>query len=280
MLNDDAPRGWLGRVLARVPEGSVLRVLFFGLLASSGYVFATDYVALRALDEKVPEEPGLQRSAPVTMQPPSQRDQIRPYLPRSRPMRPRGGKVRLPGYTRTPDNKRLRGPMTFRLGSNGKASAVGRINQGAYRAFVRFLEEADGPVRSIAFHSPGGSVSDALRIGRLIRKRKMTTVVPQNAYCASSCPLAFSGGVERRAGRKVWIGVHQVFTLPSTVGSIQEGLAQGQRISAACQRHLSKMGVDAQVWVHAMGTPKDQLYVFTRKQLKRYKLVTAFASRT
>jgi hypothetical protein len=35
------------------------------------------------------------------------------------------------------------------------------------------------------------------------------------------------------------------------------------------------MGIDLQVWVHAMETPKDRLFVFTPEELKTFKLVTA-----
>ena len=43
-------------------------------------------------------------------------------------------------------------------------------------------------------------VSDALAMGRLIREKKFATEVEANRYCASSCPLMFVGGTERRAG--------------------------------------------------------------------------------
>ena len=59
-------------------------------------------------------------------------------------------------------------------------------------------------------NSPGGSVADALAMGRLIREKKFATEVEAGKYCVSSCPLVFAGGVDRRAGDKATIGVHQV----------------------------------------------------------------------
>ena len=65
-------------------------------------------------------------------------------------------------------------------------------------------------VKTVVLNSPGGSVGDALAMGRLIRESKLATEVEAGKFCASSCPLVFVGGVERR-GDKAAIGVHQVF---------------------------------------------------------------------
>lgn len=56
--------------------------------------------------------------------------------------------------------------------------------------------------------------------------------------------------------------------------TLQEGLANAQRISAECQDYLAEMGADPRLWIHAMKTAKDKLYVFTPKELAEYKLVT------
>ena len=34
------------------------------------------------------------------------------------------------------------------------------------------------------------------------------------------------------------------------------------------------MGIDPRAWVHAMKTPTNQLYLFTRKELRFYKVAT------
>src|SRR3989442_1259589 len=72
-----------------------------------------------------------------------------------------------------------------------------------------------GYIKTVVLNSPGGSVADAMAIGRLIRAKKFATEVEAAKYCASSCPLVFAGGIERRAGEKAVIGVHQVAALRS-----------------------------------------------------------------
>jgi hypothetical protein len=130
-------------------------------------------------------------------------------------------------------------------------------------------------VKTVVLESPGGSVSDALEMGRLIRGKKLATEIESGRYCASSCPLVFAGGVERRAGDKAAIGVHQAFALARASGATAaNGMEDAQRVSAECQRYLREMGIDLQVWVHAMETPKDQLYYFKPDELLSLKLAT------
>ncbi|MEH2529823.1 hypothetical protein V1277_003802 [Bradyrhizobium sp. AZCC 1588] len=47
-------------------------------------------------------------------------------------------------------------------------------------------------------NSPGGPVSHALAMGRLIRERNFATEIEAGKYCASSCSLMFAGGAIRR----------------------------------------------------------------------------------
>jgi hypothetical protein len=125
-------------------------------------------------------------------------------------------------------------------------------------------------------NSPGGSVTDALAMGRLIREKRFATEVEAGKYCVSSCPLVFAGGVDRRAGETATIGVHQMTTMRSAANGLpRDEMSLAQNISARCQRYLSDMGVSLQVWVHAMETPHDRLFVFKADELKSLNLVTA-----
>jgi hypothetical protein len=119
-------------------------------------------------------------------------------------------------------------------------------------------------------------VADALAMGRLIRAHKFATEVQAGTYCASSCPLVFAGGVERRAGERAVIGVHQIAAIKSAVnGPPRDEMSIAQNISARCERYLADMGVDVRVWIHAMETPHDRLFVFKPDEMKSLELVTA-----
>ena len=98
--------------------------------------------------------------------------------------------------------QRWRKPMTFELVGGGKLMATGTITPGISQAFAAEVGKHGDYIKTVVLNSPGGSVTDALAMGRLIREKKFATEVEAGKYCASSCPLVFAGGVERRAGDK------------------------------------------------------------------------------
>jgi hypothetical protein len=191
------------------------------------------------------------------------------------PWLPGGDKRRVP--LRQPDGAMAQ-PMTFELVSGGKLMATGTITPGISQSFAAEVGKRGDYVKTVVLNSPGGSVTDALAMGRLIRERKFATEVEAGKYCASSCPLVFAGGLERRAGAGAAIGVHQVAALRSAAnGPPRDEMSIAQNISARCQHYLAEMGVSLQVWVHAMETPHDRLFVFKPDELKSLNMVTAGA---
>lgn len=277
MFSNEDNGGKIVALVESIPEGAVLRGLFVGLMTATVILAGLDFRELlnRDTDLSFLEE----RTEPVEMERPKKDDNLRPYLPRTMPVAPGGGRVSLPGFKKPPASKAMREAMVFKLGENGRASAVGLIKPGTAKVFERFLAKNKAGVNEIVLHSPGGSVPDSLDMARTIRDSKISTSVPDNGYCASSCPLVFSGGEKRVAGKKSWIGVHRIYTLKGAIGTLQEGMAAAQDISAKCQKFLIEMGVDPLVWIHAMTTPKERLYVFTPEELTKLKLATKVSNR-
>ena len=175
----------------------------------------------------------------------------------------------MPGVAGNADTL-LSGSMTFHNAGNGVISAIGFIEPGTtfrFEDFIKSLDDVD-PVNQIYLHSPGGSVRDAIDMSRFIRDREITTHITKHGYCASSCPLVFSGGAKRNIGKPAVLGVHQVFTSDTATGTLQQGIANAQAISADAQELLVDMGVDPRAWIKAMATSKDQLYLFTEKEIE------------
>jgi hypothetical protein len=178
-----------------------------------------------------------------------------------------------------PTQGALAQPMTFELVSGGRLMATGTITPGISETFAAEIGNRGDYIKTVVLNSPGGSVVDAMAIGRLIRDRKFATQVEAGKTCASSCPLAFAGGVERRVGDKALIGVHQVAVTGSTANAPpRDEMDVAQRISARCQRYLGDMGVNWQVWVRAMETPHDKLFVFQPEELKSLNITTGVAA--
>jgi len=191
------------------------------------------------------------------------------------PLLPAGDKRLMP--LPQPDGV-LAKPMTFELVGGGRLLATGTITSGISEAFAAEVGKRSDYIKTVVLNSPGGSVTDALAMGRLIRESKFATEVEAGKYCASSCPLMFAGGIERRVGDKAVIGVHQVAALGSaSAGLPRNEMSVAQNVSARCQRYLGDMGVNLQAWVHAMETPHDRLFIFKPDELKSLNIVTATA---
>lgn len=254
-------------------ERIILLGLFWGLIALTGAFLALDFRTIyQQANAPLPGESD--RREPLIMAPPKQRDHVRPYLPRSMPITRRSKGPRMPGFSKLVTAPLVAKRMTFVRGPKGQASAVGRIEPGTANEFTEFLAGQNDEVREIFLHSPGGSVQDALAMSKLIRAKDIKTTVPKNGYCASSCPIVFSGGTARTVGKPAWVGVHQIFAAGDASGSLADGMSRAQTISAEVVQHLTQMGIDPRAWVHAMKTPSNQLYLFTRKELKTYKIAT------
>lgn len=265
------PAAWL----RALPEGTLLKHAFHGMLALS---VAMIFIDLREMIASTGGDSfGLPAMSPVRMDRPEQHDQIRPYLPFTRPLAPDedGGRLR-----DRPREENEAAPMRFRLGTHGSAFADGTIMPGTADALAEFLrsDRAAG-VTEIVLHSPGGSVTDAIAMARGIRDRGLDTRVLPDGYCASSCPLVFASGVERNADATSWVGVHQVFALTTALGSLADGMEQAQTLGAEAQDLLSGFGVDPTVWTRAMATPKEKLYLFTPDELIELHLATKVEGR-
>jgi hypothetical protein len=257
-----------------VLEGALIRSIFVLLLAASAGILALD---LRSLVNRASDEDA-EQTMRVVFAPPSQTDQERPYFPKALPVLPGSKSPWMPGVPRRPTPEMVAARMSFYSGPNGDVSAIGRIELGTAADFDEFLDQLKPRAKKVWFLSPGGSVSDAIDMGRSIRKRALDTAVADKGYCASSCPLAFAGGVKRSAGRQALIGVHQIYAMSEGSETWHDGLSAAQRISAQCEEHLVSMGVDPRSWIKAMQTPKERLYIFRREELQSFKFVTDSAA--
>jgi hypothetical protein len=247
-------RARFGNWLSDRPDEDVLRYLFGGMLCITVIVLAVDYLQMMGVGDQV-----------ATLMPQLSSEPL--------PAAPAGDEKQHTGPLQRPDGQ-MQQRMTFELVGDGRLMATGMIEPGIAKIFAAEVEKRGGYIKTVVLRSPGGSVPDAMEMGRLIRARKFSTEVESGRYCASSCPLVFAGGVERRAGERASIGVHQVFAVSGDGLAPAPGMADAQRISAECQKYLRDMGIDLAVWTHAMETPKEKLYYFKRDELMSLKLAT------
>ena len=247
------PAGWF----ARLEDGAILRAAFFAMLAGTLAVLYIDY------GELTEGLPGL--ATPM-----------RPVLPAFDPDSP----ATADGPHVTSDFDTLMEPLKVALKAGGILTLSGTIDPGAAERVAEEIDARGEYVETVLLDSPGGAVEEALRIGRLISERGYTTRVAAGALCASSCPLVFAGGRERIATAASAIGVHQIYAaigagaLPIGARAAGDAMSDAQRTTATITRHLTEMGVDPALWLHALETPPDRLYYLSPAELESYGLAT------
>lgn len=248
---------------AAFEDGAIIRAAFFGLLSATTVILYLDYTELRAL------------------QPPALPAELSPILPAFDPAAPGGA----PGPDVATPMEVLRQPLEVKLGSGGALTVTGTILPGSSADFAVAVENYAEYIKSVVLDSPGGSVSDALAMGRLIRDKGLSTSVAAGALCASSCPLVFAGGKERVAAPNSAVAVHQIYaatasdaTHAARIAAAGNAMSDAQTMTAEISRYLIEMGIDPEVWLRALETPPDRLSYFSPEDLIRLKLATRLSS--
>lgn len=241
-------------------DGTLIRWAFYGLLSACVVVLfldfremaETDPLVERILDNPIP--PAVDLPARDTGTP----DAPAPYFP----------SVQTKPQT-------LRQNLEIRLAGDNRLELTGTIDPGAAARFEQEIEGIGEYVQTVVLNSPGGSVEAALKISSAIREKQWTTHVKDGGLCASSCPIMFAGGLERTAGKDAAIGVHQIYSVGQDRRSLDQAISGTQHSTATIVRHLEDMGVDPNLWTHALETPPANLYYFRPEELEAYKLVSS-----
>ncbi|MDO6587307.1 hypothetical protein Q4543_17475 [Salipiger sp. 1_MG-2023] len=205
-----------------------------------------------------------------------------PSAPRlSEPVRP-GDQRRLynPDYQRPPlDPARNPGDLPKRLiltqDSGTTWRLEGTIAGGDAERIIDQLTAADPAIATLILQSPGGSVQDALQIGRHLRDAGIGTAMLRGEICYSACPYLFAGGAERRIEDGASLGVHQHYFGESTILPAFVAVESIQRGQGEVMTYLNDMGIDPMVMQHALTTPSDEIYVLLPEELDRYGFETA-----
>ncbi|WP_414896724.1 hypothetical protein [Rhodovulum sp. YEN HP10] len=191
---------------------------------------------------------------------------VRPYIPDRHPAGPD-----------TPRGRPMAERLTFE-GTGDRLQVSGRIAPGdADRLLGELSRRARNgdAIRLLELDSTGGSVRDALAIGRTLRERGIDTAVGDGAICFSACPYMFAGGVERSVAPDGRLGVHQHYFGENTFLPAFMAVKDIQRGQAEVMAHLREMGIDPALLEPAMRTPPGEIYLLDRQELIAFRLVTS-----
>jgi hypothetical protein len=197
-------------------------------------------------------------------------------------------------------------------GCSAWIAADGRFVPGTaqrFEDFVRTLSRRDLP---IFFHSPGGTVGDAVKIGLALRERRMTagvgrTVTEQcrifakddpcqrmiasggeikarlrfaEGQCHSACVFAFAGASNRRVSVGAMLGVHSA---QLNAKLTQQRAAQDSRnvgeisisvLHHGLEQYLAQMGIDPRLQQTSSKVGPRHLYVLSRDEIQRFGVET------
>ncbi|RJK93598.1 hypothetical protein D3P06_18845 [Paracoccus aestuarii] len=204
-------------------------------------------------------------AAPGLYAPPAQGPNVRPYRPDLRPADP--ARPGAPAMRQMPER------LQFDV-EDDRIRIIGQIAPGDADRFVEWLDRARPVAVQVALDSSGGSVSDAVAIGRTIRGAALTTRVEDGAVCLSACPYILAGGTERRVETGGVVGVHQHYFGQNTFLPAFMAVSDLQRAQAGVMEYLVQMGVDLRLMTHALRTPPAEINVLEPDLMAELRLTT------
>ena len=146
----------------------------------------------------------------------------------------------------------------------------GGIDGGDAARLIALIDAADPTPETLILQSPGGSVSDALELGRHIRAKGIKTQMLAGEYCYSACPYLLAAGATRDINADASVGVHQHYFGQNTFLPAAFAVEDIQRGQGEVMTYLNDMGIDPLVMQHALSTPPDQIYVLVPDELVKY----------
>jgi hypothetical protein len=169
---------------------------------------------------------------------------------------------------------------SYRLYGQGSVviDAVGEIQPNEAALFAAFGRTFPRSVKGkhlalVVFDSPGGSVSGAVGLAKLIETVFRTnTGVAEGGECASACVLVWAVGAQKSAAPNSRVGVHNVSI--TGMGAADQRTADvaanfGDAITA---KYLAAYGAPANVVGHLMMTSSNNMYWLTPNDLAAWNV--------
>jgi ATP-dependent protease ClpP protease subunit len=164
------------------------------------------------------------------------------------------------------------------------ADVSGEINSSTLDELIRLDKETRlkaeaerKPVTKpvVFLDSPGGSVSAAIAIGRLLRKERFLAVIRPNAICFSACVLVLAGassrGFDVRDGAK--IGIHRPYLEVTQQQVPPERVTQlYQRMLQDIRAYFREMNIAEQLADAMLRVEPENLRLLNENDLESYGL--------
>lgn len=157
----------------------------------------------------------------------------------------------------------------------------GSIESGdAWHVAAAFASVPSTQDRTARLETAGGSIGEALRIGRFFHANGVRTeVVGKGRSCVGACALVFLGGrgrdgaASRLKGSEAQLGLHamrrNVQDREYMVSDMHEALASTQRVLLAIADYMTAVGADVEVMALMLDKPYGQTtYIHNEQALQ------------
>lgn len=149
----------------------------------------------------------------------------------------------------------------------GRVVFRGEFGLGSTEALEAVLN-ANPSFTLIQLESPGGFVVEGLRMERLVRERKMDTVVME--LCASACTLVYAGGNARYLGPEAKMGFHRSGFATTFVDT------GWNEMDYKMQKVWLNRGVDEKFTERALKEPIFKIWVAPPNDMLKSRFATAW----
>jgi hypothetical protein len=170
-----------------------------------------------------------------------------------------------------------------RAAQENKIIIEGTLVDGDYERFVKTAENLD--VAEVAIYSNGGSVAQAIAIGKLIRELRLHTVAPRgfgasgnvcpgihdqsNCTCLSACVLVFVAGINRYGNV---LGVHRSYIEHSVLKNMggTDAVSASRKLLEAVGTYLASMGVPRSIIDRMNATSSQEISYLSNEEIDRF----------
>lgn len=123
------------------------------------------------------------------------------------------------------------------------------------------------PIHTLVLDSPGGEISAALNIAGAVNDRQINTYIAEGGQCASACSFIFLAGKNRQLGPSSALGVHQFAPNRTRITDSGDVYQRAQTVMGNILGMISTFDVPPFVSVRMLGTPPDDMYFFSEREL-------------
>lgn len=143
------------------------------------------------------------------------------------------------------------------------------IAPGDYEALLKGLRQNPGKFakKIVVLDSIGGSVQEAIRMGRLLRETGFDALVPSNSVCQGTCVYLLAAGRDKSV--RGYVGLHRPY-YPGGDSALSAQAGSAARYSPS--GYLREMNIPASLADDMSRIEPSRMRVLTPQELARYRL--------